>query len=281
LLGEEGPITFDPAPYTVDGSSEYHTTGRQLERVAELITEALDGSGTAVYIRPTGNCCSNHKIEVNTCVVGFELLDADGEVIEPCDDSNPFTDVTTYAECQGCGAVNGTISHDAGLRFYSKTIVGECDCIPGNKALAEYFAEIEVYPKLGWNQDGGVIVVPRQAATLPEGQGFQWQARELAYLRYNLTEVFTEDNWGGKYGFPEDNDQLSHVLTNCKDSYCVISQEIDDLGTRNVGGDRWFPRQTVFYLIPKNDSTTITSFVTAFNNYFAGGNCGLPTVSCS
>lgn len=254
-----------------------------IERVITLIDAALDGNGNAVYIAPTGNCCDNHKIEVNTCLTDFVLEDGDGAAITPCGDSNPFSTITNYNECQDCDNANTTTTYTAGLRFYGKSTQGACDCIPGNQAINEYFSEIRVFPKSGW-ADGGAKTVERQTQTLAEGQGFVWQARELAAIRRYTGEDFVYGLSVGRYGTPAENDVLSHVTTDCHDSYCVIAQRVAPYAAsaHNIAGERFFPKATVFFLIPQNDTTTRTSFLTTYNAYFAAaGECALSSLSCA
>lgn len=279
-LGEAGPTIFSPINYVEDGSAEAHTTRGQLERVANLITVALDGSGTATFRPAIGNCCTGHKLEINTCVVGFELLDHEGVAITPCDTSNAFSAQTIYSQCQNCDSANTAITPTVGLRFFLKPLLQECQCIPGNKVNQEYVGEFEVFPKFGFKPNGGVFVLRKQEATIAEGQGFQWQAREIEGLRQDLGEQFVEENFGGKYGFPEENDLLSHVTTDCKRAYCVINLVGGDRSRHNIAGLSHTAWSTTNFLIPSGDTTTITQLTTALNSYHAGQPCGLAAITC-
>lgn len=280
-LGSDVDVVFDPATFTTDpDTEEVYSTRAQIESAVAQLNAALGGNGSAVFLPAVGNCCSTHKIEVNTCLLDFELQDEDGATITPCDTSNPFEDWTIYSECQDCNSEDQTITPVAGLRFYSKAFEGACQCLPGNKAYAEYYSEIVPYFRRGW-EDRCVQKKIRQYGTLPEGQGFQWQAKEIQNLRYAFNADFVVNNWGGKYGFPEDNDLLSRVTVDCKDSYCVLAGTIQSKTRHDVTGETSFVPQTLYILIPTGNTTAQTSILAAWNGYFAGGDCGLPTISCA
>lgn len=271
-------VTFSPVTYVTENEVKVSKRAH-LERVANLITTSLDGHGTATYLPPTGNCCS-HKLEINTCYTDFVLNDGDGAPISTCGTSNPFSAITVYNECQDCDNANTTTTYTAGLRFYSKAVQGKCDCIPGNQALAEYFSELEVYPKLGF-AEGGAKVIVKQNATIAEGQGFAWQGREIEALRRYSSEDFVYGNSTGRYGVPALNDRLSHITTNCRDSYCIITQKVAPEMKHSIAGERWFPPAQVTFLIPTGDTVTRDSFLATYNAYFSGGACGLGTLSCA
>jgi hypothetical protein len=274
--------TFSPATWVTENEVKVSKRAH-IERAVSLITAALDGNGSAVYIPPTGACCTNHKIEVNTCLTDFLLKDGDNTNIAVCGSSNPFSAITNYNECQDCDNDNTTTTYTAGLRFYGLAAQGACDCLPGNQTLVEYFSEIRVFPKFGF-ADGGSKTVERQTQTLAEGQGYYWQTRELQSLRPYTGQDFHWANWGGKYGSPNPTDALSNITTNCRDSYCVIAQRVAPYAAsaHSIAGERYFPKATAYFLIPQNDSTTRTSFLATYNAYFAAsGDCALASLSCS
>lgn len=275
-LDGDPDVVFSPATFTGTTS-----TRGQLASAIDQLNVALAGNGSAVFIPAVGNCCTNHKIEVNTCLLDFELHDHEGTVITPCATSNPFSELTRYSECQDCNSANSTITQRAGLRFYSKPIEGECGCLNGNKDKVEYYGEIEAYPVHGFKSNGGAWSARRQAATLPEGQGFEWQGKEIRTLRQPGTEPFVIKNFGGKYGFPEANDLLNQVTTNCKERYCVISAVIQQKTKHEMMGEVYFVPQTIYLLIPADHTTASASVLTALNNYLAGGDCGVASISCA
>lgn len=275
----EGTVLFSPATYINDGETFYSTRGH-IESVVSQLEAALGGNGSVVFLPAVGNCCTTHKLEINTCLLDFALFDGEGVEIEPCNASNPFSAWTVYSECQDCNSANGTITPVAGLRFYSKPFEGECQCLAGNKAHAEYYSEVIPYFRRGW-KDGCIRKLVRQHGTIPEGQGFFWQAKEIQNLRYAFNAPFVVNNWGGKYGFPEDNDLLNQVTVDCKDSYCVISGTIQSKTRHDVTGETSSVPQTLYILIPTSFTTAQTSILLALNNYFTGGDCGLATISCA
>ncbi len=275
--------TFAPVTWIEEGGVKYSKKAH-LERAANLITVALDGKGKAVYLPAVGNCCSNHKIEVNTCLTDFVLKDGDGVTITPCGEgnvaTNPYAAITVYGECKGCGDTNDTWTPTIGWRFYAIPLPSKCDCIAGNFTMQDYTAEIEVFPKYGF-ADGGVHVVQRQKFTLPTGQGFQVQALEMEYLDEYAGEFFVEDNFEGRYGTPAENDRLNHITAQCDKSYCVITQKLAQIQKREIGGKIWAPAVTAHFAVPTGDATTITSLVGFLNAYYAGEECGVPSVSCA
>lgn len=272
--------TFSPATWVTESATKVSKRAH-IARAVSLITAALDGNGSAVYIPPTGNCCDNHKIEVNTCLTNFTLKDGDNVTITPCSTSNPFSAITNYNECQDCDNENTTTTYTAGLRFYGLAHQAACDCLPGNQTIVEYFSEIQVFPKFGF-ADGGSKTAVRQTQTIAEGQGYYWQTRELQSLRPYTGQAFHWANWGGKYGSPNATDALSQVTTNCRDSYCVLTQRVAPLSHHNIAGERYFPKATIYFLIPQNDTTTRTSFLATYNAYFAAsGDCALSSLACS
>ncbi len=273
--------TFDIPTTTSDGEGGFFSTRSQIELAVAQLNAGLEGNGgSAVFLPAAGNCCTNHKIEVNTCLLNFELHNAAGVAIEPCQKSNPFSATTIYSQCQDCDSNNSTLTPRNGLRFYAKQVEGECSCIPGNKALVEYFAEIRVAFKRGWDLRG-VRSFARQYATLPKGQGFQWQSRQIAEHRHAFNPDFVVNNWGGKYGHPEPNDILNQIKVNCKESYCVIGGTYAGKTEHSPIGHVNFAVQDIYLLVPNDHATAKTSILAAINNYFAGGDCGIPTITCA
>lgn len=274
-LGEgEGAVVFSPATFTGTVSKRAH-----IDSAISQLNAALAGNGSAVYLPAVGNCCTNNKIEVNSCFLNFDLKDHVGASIAPCDESNPFTGQTVYSECQDCDSANSTNTFTVGLRFYSRAVEGECDCIPGNKALVEYFSEIRVYFKRGW-ENSKVRTLQRQYATLPKGQGFQWQAREIAAMQDGFREPFHDELRVGKYGLPGLTDRLNQVMTNCKERYCVIGGTYEGKTRHDNTGETNHMPLDWYILIPDDHSTAKTSVLNALNTYFTGAECGLPTVTC-
>ncbi len=279
-VGGGEDVAFSPATFSGTPGSGVSKKSQIISAVSQL-NEALAGNGSAVFLPAVGNCCTNNKIEVNTCLTGFELLKGDNSTITPCATSNPFSALTTYSECQDCDSANGEILTTVGLRFYSKPVQGKCDCIPGNHALVEYFSEVEVYFKRGWNTNGGVRSVVRQQGTLPKGQGFQWQSRQIRHMQDGFQEPFFEDLKVGKYGLFADNSRLGRVTINCKDNYCVMGGTYQGKTRHDNMGETSFVPQDVYALIPNDHSTAKTSFLAAWNAYFAGGDCGIAALTCA
>ena len=283
ISSESGSIdvTFSPATYVTEGGVKVSKRAHW-ERAVNLINVALGGKGKAVLLPAVGNCCTENKLEINTCLLDLVLDDGDGNPIAICGGAatNPFSAITIYNECQNCDSSNQSWTPTIGWRFYSKPLMGRCGCVADNFTLAEYYAEISVHPKYGFEQ-GGVAVITKQEPTFPKGQGFQWQSVELEHLEEYGGETFVECNYNGKYGEPEDNDRLKHVTVNCREAYCAITQQFSQVRRRGVAGDTLSPMTTAHILIPKGDNTTITSVLTFLNGYFAGEECGVPTVSCS
>jgi hypothetical protein len=272
-------VTFSPTTWVTENATKVSKSAH-LKRVASEITRLLDGNGQAVYVPATGNCCTNHKLYVSSCLTDFVLLDGDDSAISSCQNVNPFTDVTIYNECQDCDATNTTNSYTAGLRFFAQAFRGECDCIPGNLAIPEYYSEIEAYAKGGFPQ-GAAYTKIVQHATIAEGQGFQWQSREFESLRRHSHEDFVYEVYAGKHGQPVANDRYNHVTTNCNDSYCVIHHKVASEAKHSIAGERWFPPIQVTFLIPTADTTTRDSFLETYNAYFSGGACGQASISCA
>lgn len=275
----DGDEVFSPGTF-VAGETPYSTKGQIISAVAQL-NAALAGNGSAVFLPAVGNCCSTNKIEVNTCLHGeFVLNNSAGEDIEPCATSNPFSAVTVYSQCQDCDSENTARTFLNGLRFFSKPIEGECDCIPGNHSLVEYFSEISVAFREGWKSDG-VRTLVRQQGTLPKNQGFQIQADEIRHFEDGFTRPFVTDLRVGKYGLPAPNDLLNQISVDCKDSYCSLEGTYQAKTRHDVTGETSFVPQTVKLLIPSSHTTAQTSVLLAWNNYFAGGDCGLATITCA
>lgn len=274
-------ITFSPATFVTEGGVKVSKRAHW-ELAANLITKHLAGKGKAVFLPAVGNCCTNHKLEVNSCLTDLVFKDGDGNPIALCGGAatSPFAAVTIYNECKDCDNSNETWTPTIGWRFYAKPIQSRCGCVADNFTLAENYSEIEVFPKFGF-VDGGVSVIKRQESTLPTGQGFQWQTIELQHLEEYAGESFVEDNYNGKYGEPEDNDRLKHVTTRCKESYCAVTLTLAQLRRRDISGRTHAPKVTAHTLIPTADSTTITQVLSFFNSYYAGGDCGVAEVACS
>lgn len=282
--GEETDVVFSPATFSeVDEETLYSSKKQIISAVAQLNTVLSEQGGSAVFLPAVGNCCDNNKIEINTCLVDFVLNDGAGVPIVPCDDSNPFDEQTIYSECQDCDSSNTTRSYTNGLRFFSKPVEHVCDCIPGNIVLAEYFSEVEVYfdeSSKSWPSTG-VRTVRRQLGSLPKNQGFQWNATELANMHEGFRQPFIVDNNVGKYGLPSANDYRSRLTTKCLDSYCSLEGVFAGKTKHTEMGETAFTAQSVALLLKTGNTTAITSVLTAWNNYFAGGDCGLATITCA
>lgn len=268
-------VVFPVATYTGANSSR-----SQIESAVFQLNAALGGNGTAVFLPAVGNCCTNSKIEVNTCLINFELKDHQAVNIVPCSESNPFSSQTIYAECQDCDSANTTNDFTVGLRFYSLPVEGVCDCMAGNQVLSEHFSEVEAYFKRGWNTNGGVRTIKRQFGSLPQGQGFQWQWREILSMQDGFRENFVVDNWIGKWGMPAANDRLNRTTVNCNDSYCVIGGTLRSITRTDNTGEQSRVGQDIYILIPKDHTTAKTSILLGLNNFFSGGDCGIPIVTC-
>ena len=268
-------MMFDPVTYVDANSRKAH-----IKSAISQLNAGLGANGSAVYLEAVGNCCTNNKIEVNTCKVDFQLLDHNGAAITPCATSNPFSDQTVYSECQFCGNANTTRTFSRGLRFYSKPVLPKIDPIPGNHTYQDYLSEVEVKFMRGWENSGSKTVV-RQHPTLPKGQGFEWAAKEIKALREGFTQPYYVDNFGGNYGYPEPNDLLRQGLVDQNDAYCVIGGRYTGKGyVENTGESKAVPMD-IYFLIKSDHTNAKTSILAALNNYFAGGDCGLPTITCS
>ena len=278
-LDGDPDVVFSPSTFLTDNGTVVSRRAH-IDSAIEELNVALAGNGNAVLLPAVGNCCSTHKIEVNTCLESFELHSNTGAVITPCAKSNPFSAVTVYNECQDCDNANTTRTFTAGLRFYSRPVESECTCVNGSTTLPSYFHEIEVYT-IGFDLNGGIYKNVRQTSTIPEGQGFTWVARELGVLENGNTEPFVYGIYGGKWGLDvKSNDLLAQATVDCEKAYCSIQwlteQKTDHT---NIGTVRYFP-ETDIALIPTNHATAKASFLTAINAYFAGS-CGPATVTCA
>lgn len=274
-------VTFSPATYVTEGGVKVSKRAHW-ERAVSLMNTALAGKGKAVFLPAVGFCCDNHVLDLNTCLTDIVLKDGDGNPILPCDGwpKSPYSEVTIYGECQNCDSTNEAWTPTIGWRLYSKPMEGRCGCVADNYTLAEYYSEIEVYPKFGF-VDGGVWKVEVQVATVTLGQGFQWQAVELEHLEEYGGETFVEDNYNGKHGEPELNDKLNHATVKCRESYCAISLQLAELQRRDISGRTHAPQVTAHFLVPTGDTVTRDDMIAFFNAYFAGEECGVATVSCT
>lgn len=274
-------VTFSPATWVTEGGVKVSKRAHW-EMAASKITAALAGKGKAVYLPAVGNCCSENILEINTCLTDLVLKDGDGAAITPCGGAatNPFSPQTVYNECKDCESANESWTPTIGWRVYSKPVAARCGCVAANYTLAEYYSELEVYPKFGF-LEGAVTVVTIQESTLPTGQGFQWQAVEYQELEEYGGETFVEYNYNGNFGEPELNDKLNHITSNCKGSYCAVTLELAQIRTRDISGLTHAPKTTANFLLPKADNLTITDMLAFFNAYYAGGDCGVKPVSCT
>lgn len=277
-LDGDPDVVFSPATFSGTDPDEYSTKA-QIESAVAQLNEALGGNGTAIFLPAVGNCCTNNKIEINTCLTAFELHGPGGaaDLITPCQESNPFSTDTTYAQCQDCNSANSTFSPVAGLRFFSKPVSGECDCIAGNQALVEYFSELDVAVTDGFVLSN-VRVATMQDATLPENQGFQWQSKEIGTKQLAFHEPFVTGNWTGKFGYPEPNDLLNRVTVDCTERYCVLGAVVARKTRHDNTGETSYVKQTIHLLIPDDHTTAKTSILTAWNAYF-GAVAG--TITCA
>lgn len=258
-------VVFSPATF-VDAGTDYSVRG-QVEDALVQLNAALGGNGSAVFLPAVGNCCTNNKIEVNTCLLAFELHDSAGVPIAPCNSSNPFSTDTIYAQCQDCNSTNSTFSPVAGLRFFSKPIEGECDCIAGDRPLVEYFSDVSV-AFTGDFVQSNVRVNRRQEPTLPENQGYHWQTRERMARQLGFIEPYVINNRSETSGYPESNDFLARQTVSCKERYCVLSATVTPLTHQQSTGERNYVAQTIHLLIPDDHTTAKTSVLLAWNNYF-------------
>lgn len=248
------------------------------ERAVGLMNAALAGKGKAVFLPAVGFCCDNHVLDINSCLTDLVIKDGDGNPISPCDGwpKSPYSNVTIYGECQNCDSSNETWTPTIGWRVYSKPMEGRCGCVADNFALAEYYSEVEVFPKFGFD---GVWKNEIQVATMTLGQGFQWQGVELYHLEEYAGENFVEDNYNGKHGEPEMNDRLKHATFQCRESYGIITMQFTVPIRRDVSGRTHNPQITLNLGVPTADTVTRDSMIQFFNAYYAVD--GIPDVSLS
>ena len=264
--------TFDPVLYVDDGGTIY-SRSEHLELIAEEITQALGGRGDARVVKCVGRCC-DWKLEVNTCVTDFVLLDDQDVAIAPTNTSNPFSSgFDVNQECIDCDNPQGSTTFARGLRFRAKSQFIDCDCVAGNYAKGEYSADIEVFPKFGFAPND-YRIIRDQEPTEPKGQGITWQKHEYTTIRRGMgQELLTRGHRSGEHNTPGPDEAVAHVATKCDQKYCVLSVDFHTSVRKNNNEPLRSYKRTVYVLLEEGADTAAASIQGFFTNY-ANTACG-------
>lgn len=255
--------------YTVDPGDDTRTLKSQMERVVELINDALGDDGYAYLTKGIGGCCP-YSIAISTTIASVVLTTEDGD-ITPCEEINPFD----------------STSHTHGFTVLIDPVTVECLCdlppddVPnyyGRTLKAEFVGD-------GWacNQ---TEVIEKQAQVLPEGFGYFWQDKERYQHRGGSGRNFrNSDRYQGKtYYRPDANSRVmaAPATVKCNETYCQyflrttqgkLNKFSNALKTYNTDGS-WI-------LVPERDSTTRASWELFLNALYARGICNAPTLTCT
>ena len=270
---------------TGEGENEVTTTlPAQLEGIANQITAALDGKGSAAVLKVPGACCS-YRIQINTCET-VVLQDAADVTIDPCATTTPFTPIATEETCKNCATEDGTVTFEAGIRVFFLAPEFPCNTsMPGvNNPPNFYGTQGYLRPNSESWKEGSYFIRKVSNMTLPEGLGYFWQIREYSQAvggegrNYNPYNVHK-----GRIGLPSKGSAaLEAVKTKCHELYCSIHVSIGGVKrSRAVNDSAILQNSLNTILIPQANTTSQTSVLAFFNAAASAGNCtGLAEVSC-
>lgn len=267
-------VTFSPVYHVTVGANEY-SRAAAMEAIANQITVALAGNGSASVVPCTGKCCEI-KLEINSCLTDIQLFDDADTTITPTQVTNPFSAVSVYQECEDCDNPAATKTYAAGLRFRAKgKLRTEKNLIPTNNVPESFVSDIEVYPTESWaSATGGTRVERKQSPVEPKGQGIKWQLREKRWLLEGDGERLVHHHKGGKHQEPVERDILRRLTIDDEKSYCVLGIKNRYTGhSDETEGIVHTPSYNLNILVydPTGSNTLATSLQSALSGYFTEG----------
>lgn len=269
-----------PLTFTVDPANPTMTFLYQLTSVANQITKALKGNGSAVITKGFGKCCP-YRLEVNTCFADFAIT---GQV--PCEEYNPFTTpITLDPACKDCGPTP-TKAFTQGLRFIADPVEFTCKCTPNLNPIYDKGNKIEVFPAKGF-ACGQWAVREVQKGALPENLGYDWIMRDYMSDNGGMGRGHDGYEWTnyGAAGYPLDRGRSGGIgrCVSCAGTYCsyVLEHSIPHNDV-TVHGHAHATRGRTIVLIPSEDAITRAEFETAINSYItSSGSPMKQSILCS
>lgn len=278
--GDETEFTATTA--TVDATVV--TLVGQLERVIQLINEALAPTGGYAHLSRSINGCCGYTIEITTCADVIEFLSGEDANIEATTETNPFTTFTTADVCAGCDSGDTVASPTCGMRFYIDPLTVDCLCDfpPNITPPMNYFRTIKVTPTGDWGC-GEFYTREASAQVLDEGFGYYYKDREHFQDNGGIGRGYRMSNTHrGEIGLPDQYSRSTNATTiKCKDAYCVYNmlwtRRHDD---RFANAVRRTTTENVTVLVPSGDSTTKTSWETFLAQLHTVGTCVTQDITC-
>lgn len=260
---------------TIAGNPNFTSFG-QLQYVADQITAALGGKGTATILKSTGSCCP-FQIEINTCleIGSLQTLSNVGATVEvdPCSTTNPFEAIDIANESYLCDAEGSTLTPTCGFRVMARPLEFEHDCYINLNPPRFLIRQVNIYG--GKNTPFPFTVKEIQKPTWPSGLGITWALRE-----YNSDDGGTgrghngDNRHYGPLGLPGRKDRVNSVEVNPRIDYSslVIEHTSTTIQPEHNGAPTVLNGTTII-LTPSGDTTTKTAITTAFNQYFNDNYC--------
>jgi len=269
--GDLVPFDFS----TIAGNANYTSFG-QLQYVADQITAALGGKGTATVLKSTGACCP-YQLEINTCLtIGTlqTLNNVGGTVaLTACSTSNPFEAIDIAADSLLCDAEGTTITPTFGFRVMARPIEFDHSCYIDLMPPRYLTRDVNIYG--GKNTPFPFTIKDIQLATQPSGLGITWALREYNSANGGTGRTQNGDNRHyGPLGLPGKRDRVNAVEVNPRVDYASLVIE----HTANVAAMEFSNYMNVLHgttiiLTPNGDTTTKTAITNAFNQYFNDNFC--------
>ena len=260
---------------TIAGNANYTSFG-QLQYVADQITAAVGGKGTATIFKSVCQCCP-YQIEINTCLeIGdLQTLSNVGATVTvaPCSTSNPFEAIEIAADSLLCDAEGSTITPTCGFRVMARPIEFDHSCYIDLMPPRYLTRDVNIYG--GKNTPFPFTVKDIQVATQPTGLGITWALREYNSSNGGSGRGQNGDNRHyGPLGTPGRKDRVNAVEVNPRIDYASLviehmgpSAPMEFISHTNVLNG------TTIILTPNGDTTTKTAITNAFNQYFNDNYC--------
>lgn len=265
-----GGVKIDGTDYTfngttIAGSPTLSLKGKQ-NQIADRINNAFKTAGvegSAVVkqqIYGGGQPCCDFQILVNSCVT-VDLLDGNGAVLSGKVTTNPFSAVTTTANCKGCDP-DESWTPTAGLRVVALGMEIDCDCTNPVDRKAWYHREVRIHSQLQERKWGRFATKVVQPVVIPDNLGVQWKKRMLDADHGGPGRDY--DPWtvdhAGLYATPRKGTAFTEATKgiNCTDLYCslVFTHNLDFF-EKSVTGTKNAAKGRTVLLMPNDDPNNI------------------------
>lgn len=269
--------------YTVDPTDNTKSLVAQIDRIVDLINEALKPIGGYAYrMKGLGKCC-DYKIQINTCAT-VKLIGASAD-IDPTSVENIAASQDADVICRDCGDTPAPETLTCGLRIFVDTVDVPCNCaypdsVPGPNT---YIRTIKPMLLADDNSTGSLYVVEKQAPERPEGFGYYYQQlqRRESTGGPGRDKRYTNAYFGESLILPDAGSRDSNIDVQCDSTYCVYDFDINHsaIGKHN-NALGYHNRDRGIVLIKKSNTTLKDDWEEILTALQSRGLCTTINVTC-